>query len=105
MAETIGSLVDKVSIAELRIWHTLELIYDPTVHDAIKDECRQRLVVIREQRDDLAAELATLWISLCEGRQTPKLYRQYKMYNDPKLRSVDPAREASDAEAVERRAA
>ncbi len=50
-------------------------------------QCAARLAVLREQRDDLAAELTTLAADIAGGRVTPKVYRQFKMYNDPQYRS------------------
>jgi hypothetical protein len=41
---------------------------------------------MREQRDDLAAELTALAADIAAGRITPKVYRQFKMYNDPRYR-------------------
>ena len=63
MAETVGSLVDKITIIELKIYH------------------------MREQRDDLVAEVTTLVREMSGGRVVPKVYRQFKMYNDPQYRS------------------
>jgi hypothetical protein len=39
------------------------------------------------QRDDLAEELSELIKGIASGRVVPKVYRQFKMYNDPKYRS------------------
>jgi hypothetical protein len=38
------------------------------------------------QRDDLAAELTQLVSDVVAGRTVPKVYRQFKMYNDPQYR-------------------
>ena len=38
---------------------------------------------MREQRDDLAAELTALAKDVAAGRVALKVYRQFKMYNDP----------------------
>ena len=39
------------------------------------------------QRDDLAEELTTLVADSAAGRVVPKVYRQMKMYNDPRYRT------------------
>jgi hypothetical protein len=39
-----------------------------------------------EQRDDLANELTRLAQDISGGRVVPKVYRQFKMYNDPQYR-------------------
>jgi hypothetical protein len=41
---------------------------------------------MREQRDDLAAEVTTLVADMAAGQVVPKVYRQFKMYNDPQYR-------------------
>jgi hypothetical protein len=47
---------------------------------------------MREQRDDLAAELTRLVSDIAGGRVVPKVYRQFKMYNDPQYRQDAPKR-------------
>lgn len=86
MAETVGWLADKLSIIELKIFHTEEQLQRPDVDDDFRALCRNRLAVMREQRDDLAAELTTLLGDMASGRVRPKVYRQFKMYNDPQFR-------------------
>lgn len=88
MAETVGSLVDKLSIVELRRWHTEEVMLNPTAPDDLRHDCALRLRIIDEQRRDLMAELSTLWMAIVEGRHVPKVYRQLKMYNDDTLRTA-----------------
>jgi hypothetical protein len=58
------------------------------VEDAFRRECRDRLTVLETQRDDLANELSVLLADVAAGRVVPKVYRQFKMYNDPKYRSA-----------------
>jgi hypothetical protein len=87
MAETIGSLVDKLSIVELKIYHMREQAARRDRPAAFRAECEARLAVLREQRDDLAAELTALAADIAAGRVTPKVYRQFKMYNDPGYRT------------------
>lgn len=86
MAETIGTLVDKLSIVELRRWHTEEIMLDPAAPVELRHECALRLRVIDDQRADLMDELAVLWDAISSGRYRPKVYRQLKMYNDPRMR-------------------
>jgi hypothetical protein len=90
MAETVGSLVDKISIMELKIYHMAEQADRPDAEAAFRERCIARVEVMRQQRDDLAAELSTLLEGIASGRVVPKVYRQFKMYNDPQYRQ--PAR-------------
>jgi len=85
MAETLGSLIDKICIAELKIYHTQEQIDRPDVTDDHRALCRNRLGILKEQRDDLVHEYNALIDSWTRGRYKPKVYRQFKMYNDPRF--------------------
>jgi hypothetical protein len=86
MAETIGSLADKLSIVELKIYHMREQVVRADADAMHRARCADRLSVLEEQRDDLAAELTDLWGRLRTGAYRPKVYRQFKMYNDPQYR-------------------
>ena len=91
MAETVGSLADKLSIMELKLFHMQEQADRADAEPSFRDRCLQRVEVLRLQRDDLAAELATLLADLASGRVVPKVYRQFKMYNDPQYRTPSSA--------------
>lgn len=86
MAETVGWLVDKITIIELKIYHMEEQARRDDVTGDFRERCNARLEVMREQRDDLAAELSKLAGDIAGARVTPKVYRQFKMYNDPQYR-------------------
>jgi len=86
VAETVGSLADKLSIVELKIYHMAEQVERQDASPEFRDNCERRLSVLREQRDDLAQEFTTLFGDVMAGRVVPKVYRQYKMYNDPQYR-------------------
>ena len=87
VAETVGWLADKLSIMELKIYHMREQAERRDTTEEFRAQCEQRLGVLRVQRDDLATELTTLLGEIAAGRVVPKLYRQFKMYNDPRYRS------------------
>jgi hypothetical protein len=90
MAETVGWLADKISILELKIFHMNEQAERRDRPEEFRAQCLTRLSVLREQRDDLALELNTLLQDIVSGRVVPKVYRQFKMYNDPQYRSAPP---------------
>lgn len=90
MAETVGWLADKLSIMELKIYHMSEQVERADASPSFREQCAERLAVLRAQRDDLAAELTELLDALAAGRKVPKVYRQFKMYNDPSYR-IGPA--------------
>lgn len=86
MAETIGSLVDKLSIVELKVYHMRVQVERSDADAEHRARCADRLAVLETQRDDLAAELSELWQRVQGGTYRPKVYRQFKMYNDPQYR-------------------
>jgi hypothetical protein len=95
VAETVGWLADKISIMELKIYHMREQSERRDATPEFRARCVERVAVLETQRDDLAAELTTLLRDLASGKVVPKVYRQFKMYNDPAYRSGG----SSDAEA------
>jgi hypothetical protein len=86
VAETVGWLADKLSIMELKIYHMQEQAERVDVTPEFRAQCADKLAVLRLQRDDLAAEMATLLADIASGAVVPKVYRQFKMYNDPRYR-------------------
>ncbi len=83
MADTVGWIVDKITIIELKIYHMREQANRADVSPDFKERCEARIGVMQEQRDDLAKEITTLIADMAGGRVVPKVYRQFKMYNDP----------------------
>ncbi len=90
MAETIGWLCDKLSIIELKLYHMREQADRADVTEEFRTLCRNKVAVMIEQRDDLATELTQLIGDIASGRVVPKVYRQFKMYNDPQYRTATP---------------
>ena len=90
MAETVGWLADKLSIIELKIYHMREQADRADASPDFRAQCERKLEVMREQRDDLAAEMSALLADIASGRHMPKVYRQFKMYNDPQFRAAAP---------------
>ena len=86
MAETIGSLVDKITIIELKRYYMKQQTERQDANDTHRQECQKKLNVLTEQRDDLVEEVDLLLQDIMSGKKALKVYRQYKMYNDPKYR-------------------
>lgn len=84
MAETVGSLIDKISILELKIFHMNEQTLRADAAPEHIQHCKKRIEIMHTQRADLCQELDELLADLSTGRKKLKIYRQYKMYNDPK---------------------
>lgn len=86
-SETPGMMIDRLSILELKRFHTEEEVARVADEQHVQRNL-QRLAVLKEQRDDLRDALDALWADVMSGRRRFKLYRQMKMYNDPALNPV-----------------
>ena len=84
-SETPGLIVDRLSILALKIYHTREEATRSSATDQHRQRNQARLLMLQEQRADLAGCLDTLWADIQHGERRFKLYRQLKMYNDPDL--------------------
>jgi hypothetical protein len=84
-SETAGSMIDRLSILALKIFHMRVQTERTDATPEHLEICRQKLVRLIEQRSDLQACLAELLADYTAGRAYFKVYRQFKMYNDPNL--------------------
>lgn len=84
-SETIGSILDRLSILSLKIYH----MYEQTLRTDVDKEhivsCKEKLSVLEEQHVDLKNSLLDLIDEYYAGIKVPKVYFQFKMYNDPNL--------------------
>lgn len=83
--ETPGSVIDRLSIIAIRIYHLDEQTQRSDASAEHLEKVRHRLAVCRLQRDELAAALVQLLSDIEAGRKRHRTYRQMKMYNDPTL--------------------
>jgi hypothetical protein len=87
-SETAGSMVDRLSIMALKI-HAMRLQTQRSDADAAhRSASAGKLTRLEQQRADLAACLDALLADTLAGRAYFKVYRQFKMYNDPSLNPV-----------------
>jgi len=84
-SETPGAMIDRLSILSLKIHHMRLQTERTDVDRAHIDSCRAKLSRLDEQRTDLAACLDGLLAECARGESYFKVYRQFKMYNDPAL--------------------
>mgnify|MGYP001778587795 CR=1 FL=1 len=84
--ETVGSLIDKLSINELKIYHMTEQLDRTDVDEVFKKECEFKLDIMKTQRNDLLDELQQLLDDVSSGKKKLKVYRQLKMYNEKKYK-------------------
>ena len=84
-SETPGSIIDRLSIISLKIFHMEEQLIRNDVEKTHKEKSELRLSILREQRVDLATALDKLILDLRREKKKHKVYRQFKMYNDPQF--------------------
>ena len=84
-SETPGSMIDRLSILSLKIFHTREEVEREHAPEGHAGRNRERLAILEKQRRDLAGCLVDLWKEVLSGARRFELYQQMKMYNDPAL--------------------
>lgn len=84
-SETAGMMVDRLSIMSLKIRAMGAQADRVEASPEHREACRHKLERLREQCADLATCLDDLLEDMAAGRRYFKIYRQFKMYNDPTL--------------------
>ena len=84
-SETPGSIVDRICILSLKVYHMQEDTERDDIDEAHRGRSLQKLATLKEQRADLETALHRLLDDYLAGNRRMKLYRQFKMYNDPAL--------------------
>ncbi len=83
--ETIGSVIDRLSILALRIFHLDEQRARPDVDDDHRRRVLGKLEVCLHQHTWLVRAAARLADGIRSGHFEHRTFRQNKMYNDPTL--------------------
>jgi hypothetical protein len=96
-SETAGGMVDRMSILSLKINAMRAQTLRVDVDDAHRQTSQAKLERLLEQRADLAACFDELLLDCQTGRAYFKVYRQFKMYNDPLFNPVLVAERASSS--------
>jgi hypothetical protein len=84
-SETVGAMVDRLSILALKVHHMRLQTVRTDVDDAHRAATRAKLEQLQRQRTDLAGCLDRLLEEIGRGTGYFNIYRQFKMYNDPTL--------------------
>ena len=81
-SESPASIVDRITVLALKLYHIREEL---STAGGTRDEAalHARLENLKEQMDDLAGCLDSLFLDVAAGRRGLKLYRQVKVYMDP----------------------
>ncbi|NLE38888.1 MAG: DUF4254 domain-containing protein [Pirellulaceae bacterium] len=80
--ETPGSVIDRLSILSLRIFHMREQADREDADEEHRQKAEARLEILHQQLGDLSNSLSELLADVFAGRKRLKVYRQMKMYND-----------------------
>ena len=84
-SETPGMMIDRLAIMALKKYHMEEETLRSDVEQAHIDKCALKVSVLNEQIIDLSNALNQVFIDLENSILRFKVYRQFKMYNDPSL--------------------
>jgi hypothetical protein len=87
-SETAGAMIDRMSILALKIHHMGLQTTRTDVDDAHRAATRDKLAQLRAQRADLAGCFDRLLAEIAAGTGYFRIYRQFKMYNDPTMNPV-----------------
>ncbi len=87
-SETAGSIVDRMSIMALKVHAMTAQMLRQDVDAAHRDASAVKLARLRQQRADLGDCLDALLQDAANGHAYFKVYRQFKMYNDPRMNPV-----------------
>ena len=83
--ETAGSALDRLSILSLKIFHMAEEAARAQAGEQHTAACAAKADTLREQHGALLTSLLQLLDEYRQGNKRPRIYRQFKMYNDPAL--------------------
>jgi hypothetical protein len=84
-SETAGAMIDRLSILSLKIHHMGLQTRRADVDDGHRVACSAKLQQLASQRADLATCYDRLLGEIADGTGYFRIYRQFKMYNDPAL--------------------
>lgn len=84
-SETAGSMIDRLSILALKVHAMRAQTERRDVDEAHRESSRGKLARLEQQRADLGGCLDALLADCAAGRAHFKVYRQFKMYNDPRF--------------------
>ena len=80
--------IDRLSILALKIYHMNVEVNREDASEEHRQPCSEKLAVLLEQRADLSKAIDELITGIANGNKYMKVYKQMKMYNDPRLNPV-----------------
>jgi hypothetical protein len=98
-SETAGSIIDRLSIVSLKVRAMREQTQRTDVDAGHITAAQQKLAQLQRQRADLAQCFDALIADCSVGSAHYRIYRQFKMYNDPRYNPVLVAENVAAAKA------
>jgi len=86
--ETPAWAFDRLSILQLKIYHIDQEVKRTDVDCNHIQKCQEKLDILLQQEIDLSIAIEQLLNDITAGRKKMKVYKQMKMYNDPRLNPV-----------------
>lgn len=83
--ETPGSVIDRLSIISIRLFHLAEQLERSDVDESHLHSVEQKMAICKLQQAELGNALDELMAEISLGNKRHRTYRQFKMYNDPAL--------------------
>ena len=83
--ESVGSIIDRLSILSLKIYHMQEEKRRRTVEDSEYESVSNKLELLLRQKQDLVMAFKHLIQEYFDGNKRPLSYKQFKMYNNKSL--------------------
>ncbi len=76
MADTIGNLIDKLTVCNLRIWACEDIKHKIGASDKEIADATRKTNILNPLRNDLIQEIDELTLGLLDGSKTMKSYGQ-----------------------------
>ena len=96
MAETLGSLIDKLSIKSLRYWHLDESIQSEDISDTKTKELKEKLDLVDSQRQELRDEINSFLVAALAG-DVKICDEKVKLYRNTNVSSFDNVNKLGEA--------
>jgi len=78
--ETLGNLVDKLSIVNIKIYHQEDIAHTPGT--PLEEVGKAKLIIndLNNQRQQLIEEIDNLMQDMLKRKKQPRIFRQHKDY-------------------------
>jgi len=79
--ETFGSLTDKLSIINIKLYHQEDVAQEEGADDKTIADAKRKISILNRQRNALIEEIDILFEDIIRGKKpVPKVFRQLKDY-------------------------